>query len=244
MEARIAQGEKMVRGLVCWAGQLGYRQAWAWQQALRESRRQEALPDILLLLEHPPTYTCGRSTRPEHLPAGPGLGIEVVPVERGGSITYHGPGQLVGYPVLALHPPEQDLHRYVRRLEEVLIRLLAGYGLQGRARPGLTGVWVGEEKVAAIGVHVRHWITMHGFALNVSPELAHFRAIQPCGLDSRVVTSLAALLPEPPTLEQVAGQAGRCFAEAFGGAWEQVSPAALADRVSLPDPFASAGQSF
>ena len=229
---------------ICWAGRVGYRQAWAWQQELREGRRLGRLPDLLLLVEHPPTYTCGRATRPEHLPAGPGAGIEVVPVERGGSITYHGPGQLVGYPILALAPPEQDLHRYVRRLEEVLILLLAGYGLEGRARPGLTGVWVGAEKVAAIGVHVRQWITIHGFALNVNPELAPFRAIQPCGLDSRVVTSLAALLPRPPALEEAASQAGRCFAEVFGGTWEQVSPAALGERVPLPDPFASGGQSF
>jgi lipoyl(octanoyl) transferase len=229
----------MERGLVCWAGRREYRPAWAWQQALRESRRRGELPDLLLLLEHPPTYTCGRSTRPEHLPGDSGPGIEVVPIERGGSITYHGPGQLVGYPILALEPPARDLHRFVRHLEEVLIRLLAGYGLQGRARPGLTGVWVGEEKIAAIGIHVSHWITMHGFALNVNPDLAGFRAIRPCGLDSRAVTSLAVFLPEPPALEQVAGRAGRCFAEVFGGTWEQVSPAALADLV----PFASAGQS-
>lgn len=234
----------MNNGLVCWAGRIEYRRAWAWQQALRECRRLAGLPDLLLLVEHPPTYTCGRSTLPEHLPAGAGPEIEVISIERGGSITYHGPGQLVGYPILALRPPEQDLHRYLRRLEEVLIRLLAGYGLEGRARPGLTGVWVGEEKVAAIGIHVRHWITMHGFALNVNPELAHFRAIQPCGLDSRVVTSLAALLPEPPALAEVAIQAGRCFAAVFGGTWEQVSPAALTDRVPLPEAFASAGQSF
>lgn len=234
----------MVKGLICWAGRLGYRQAWAWQQALRERRRQEELPDLLLLLEHPPTYTCGRSTRPEHLPAWPGPGFEVVPVERGGSITYHGPGQLVGYPILALRPPEQDLHRYLRRLEEVLIRLLASYGLQGRARPGLTGVWVGEEKVAAIGIHVRHWVTMHGFALNVCPDLGYFRAIRPCGLDGRAVTSLAALLPDPPGLEQVASRAGRCFAEVFGGAWEEVAPAALCARAPLPAAFASPEQSL
>jgi lipoyl(octanoyl) transferase len=234
----------MDKGLICWAGRLGYRQAWAWQQALRESRRSEVLPDLLLLVEHPPTYTCGRSTRPEHLPGGSGPGIEVVPIERGGSITYHGPGQLVGYPILALRPPQQDLHQYLRRIEEVLIRLLAGYGLKGWARPGLTGVWVGEQKVAAIGIHVRHWITMHGFALNVCPELAYFSAIQPCGLDSRVVTSLAALLPAPPALEQVAGQAGRSFAEVFGGAWEEVSLAALNALVPLPAPFASPEQSF
>lgn len=229
---------------VCWAGRVAYRQAWAWQQALREGRRLGRLPDLLLLVEHPPTYTCGRSTRPEHLPASAGSDVEIVAVERGGSITYHGPGQLVGYPILALPPPEQDLHRYVRRLEEVLIRLLADYGLPGQARPGLTGVWVGEEKIAAIGVHVRQWLTMHGFALNVDPDLGPFRAILPCGLDSRVVTSMAALLPEPPVLEEVAGRAGRCFAEVFGGSWEQVSPAVLAGRAPLPERFASGGQSF
>ena len=233
----------MDKGLVCWAGRLGYRQAWAWQQALRESRRLEALPDLLLLAEHPPTYTCGRSTRPEHLPAA-GPGIEVVPIERGGSITYHGPGQLVGYPILALRPPARDLHGYLRQLEEVLIRLLAGYGLQGRVRPGLTGVWVGERKVAAIGIHVRHWITIHGFALNVCPDLEYFRAIQPCGLDSRVITSMAALLPEPPALAEVASQVGRSFAEVFGGTWDEVLPAALSARVPLPGGFASPEQNL
>jgi len=231
----------MPTGLWCWAGRVEYRRTWAWQQAVRERRRLGELADLLLLVEHPPTYTCGRSTRPEHLPADPG--IELVAVERGGSVTFHGPGQLVGYPILALPPAEQDLHRFVRRLEEVLIRLLAGYGLEGRARPGLTGVWVGEEKIAAIGIHVRHWITMHGFALNVNLDLAGFRAIRPCGLDSWEITSLAALLPEPPDLEQVASRAGRCFAEVFGGDWEEVSPAGLSTLVPLPARFASAGQS-
>lgn len=234
----------MDKGLVCWAGRLEYRQAWAWQQALRESRRLEALPDLLLLAEHPPTYTCGRSTLPEHLPAGVGPEIEMIFIERGGSITYHGPGQLVGYPILALRPPERDLHRYLRRLEEALIHLLAVYGLRGRVRSGLTGVWVGEQKVAAIGIHVRHWITMHGFALNVCPDLGYFRAIQPCGLDSRVVTSLAAFLPVPPSLEQVAAQVGKSFAEVFGGSWEEVSLAGLSALVPLPGAFASGGQSF
>ena len=126
----------------------------------------------------------------------------------------------------------------MRRLEEVLIHALAGCGLQGQARPGLTGVWVGHEKIAAIGIHVRHWITMHGFALNVCPDLAPFRAIQPCGLDSRVVTSMAALLPQPPTLAQFAAQVGRSFAEVFAGAWEEVAVEGLGARIPLPDAVA------
>ena len=225
----------MPEGLICLVGQLEYRRAWAWQQALREGRRLGVIPDLLLLTEHPPTYTCGRSTRPEHLG---GAGTEAISIERGGSVTYHGPGQLVGYPILALPPPARDLHRYLRRLEEVLIHTLAVWGLQGWARPGLTGVWVGEEKIAAIGIHVRHWITMHGFALNLCPDLEHFEAIKPCGLDSRVVTSMAALLPQPPTLVQLAMQVNRSFAEVFGGAWEEISAADLGALVPQPEAFA------
>ena len=238
----------MHKGLVCWAGPLEYRRAWAWQQALREGRRLGAIPDLLLLTEHPPTYTSGRSTRPEHLSAAgtsPGCaGIEAIPIERGGSVTYHGPGQLVGYPILALRPPHQDLHWYLRRLEEVLIHTLAGWGLQGQVCPGSTGVWVGQEKIAAIGIHVRHWITMHGFALNLCPDLVPFRAIQPCGLDSRMITSMAALLLQPPTLAQLAAQVGRSFAEVFAGTWEEVSVGHLCDLVPLPDTVACPEQNL
>ncbi len=234
--------------LVCWAGQMAYGQAWAWQQRLQALRRREGVPDLLLLLEHPPTYTCGRATRPEHLPADEAAltrrGIALFSIERGGSITYHGPGQLVGYPILALHPPERDVHLYIRRLEEVLIRALSGFGLQARARPGLTGVWIGGKKIAAIGIHVRHWVTMHGFALNVCPDLEYFRDILPCGLDSRVVTSMAELLPASPALEQVGREVAERFAEVFGCAWKAIAPESLPALASVPGDVADPGRNF
>lgn len=220
---------------VCRLGRIPYARAWSWQQQLRDRRRQGGLPDLLLLLEHPPTYTCGRATRPEHLrsAAAPGAppDIEVFNVERGGSATYHGPGQVVGYPILDLSTRGRDLHRYLRQLEEVLLRALQYFGLQGHTRPGLTGAWVGERKIAAIGVHVRHWITAHGFALNVCPDLAHFQSIQPCGLDSASVVSMAHLMPDPPTLTQVETELARQFGAVFGLGVEEVDP-----RHLLEDP--------
>lgn len=230
--------------LVCRAGQMEYARAWTWQQRLQELRRQQAVPDLLLLVEHPPTYTCGRATRPEHLPGDAEAlarrGSAVFSIERGGSVTYHGPGQLVGYPILALRPPDRDVHRYIRRLEEVLIRALGGFGLRARARPGLTGVWIGGRKIAAIGIHVRHWVTMHGFALNVNPELSYFGGIRPCGLDSGMVTSMAELLPSPPALEEAGSQVVSCFAAVFGCEWEEVGAEELSARVSVARP----GQNF
>lgn len=232
---------------VCWGGKVEYRRAWAWQQRLQALRRQDGVPDLLLLLEHPPTYTCGRSTRPEHLlldeAALARRGIALVSIERGGSVTYHGPGQLVGYPILALRPPERDVHVYVRRLEEVLIRALGSFGLQAQSRPGLTGVWVGARKIAAIGIHVRHWVTMHGFALNVCPGLDAFKDILPCGLNSEAITSMARLLPEPPTVEQAGREVGERFAEVFGCTREEVALETLLARASLPGDIACPGQS-
>ena len=206
--------------LVCRLGQMSFEAAWSLQRALRERRERDEVPDSLLLVEHPPTYTLGRSASPDHLLAEADRlkeerGIAVFEIERGGSATYHGPGQLVGYPIVDLRDRGRDVHRFIRQLEQVLIGTLATFGLPAHATKGLTGVWVGERKIASIGIHVRRWITMHGFALNVSPDLSHFQWIQPCGLDSGVITSMAELLDEGPGLERVADEAIRHFAAAY-----------------------------
>ncbi len=185
-------------------GRVGYDAALELQQTLVEERRRGHVGDTLLLLEHPPVITLGVKTRgrPTHIVAsGERLAEEGVAVHetgRGGDVTYHGPGQLVGYPIFDLRPDRCDVHRYVRDLEEALILALRDIGIEGRRVPGLTGVWAGpegrEEKVAAIGVRISRWITSHGFALNVSTNLAHFGLIVPCGIADRGVTSIERLL--------------------------------------------------
>jgi lipoyl(octanoyl) transferase len=180
-------------------GLVPYDEALAFQRQLVEERRAETLTDQLLLVEHPPVLTLGvrgdggRShilATPEALAA---RGIDVFETGRGGDITYHGPGQIVGYPILNLKPDRCDVHRYVRDLEEVLIRVAADYGISAGRIDGLTGVWVGEEKLAAIGVRISRWITSHGFALNHTTNLSHFNLIVPCGIADRGVTSLERL---------------------------------------------------
>ena len=182
---------------VRWLGLVPYREALALQESLVRERAAGAIGDTLLLLEHPPVLTAGRASRPESLRADPATlarhGLEMVPVARGGDVTWHGPGQIVGYPILDLKPDRQDVHRYVRDLEEVLIRVAADYGVPAGRVSGLTGVWVGQEKLAAIGVRISRWITSHGFALNLSPDLSYFDLIVPCGIADRGVTSLARL---------------------------------------------------
>lgn len=204
---------------VCWLGTVEYQAAWDLQRRLVEDRAAGRIPDQLLLLEHPHTFTIGRSGTRDHLLVSPEqlvtLRATVLDVDRGGDITYHGPGQLVGYPILDLTARGRDVHAYVRGLEEALIRLLARFGIAAGRSPGLTGVWVGDEKIAAIGVRITRWITLHGFALNVNPELAYFEAIVPCGIRDRGVTSLAKLLGSAPTPAEVAPLAAECLAEVF-----------------------------
>ena len=182
-------------------GRRDYEETWALQKRLVEERQAGARPDTLVLVEHPDVVTLGRrrSARENVLTDE----IPVVEVERGGDVTYHGPGQLVGYPILLLEPGERDLHAYLRNLEEAHIRLCADLGLPGRREPGWTGVWVGERKLVSLGVAVRRWVTMHGFALNVATDLSRFAAINPCGLDAAVMTSLAELLQRNIELDEV-----------------------------------------
>jgi len=185
-------------------GRVDYGDALVLQQRLVDERRAGAIPDTLLLLEHPPVITLGVKTRrgPNHIVASAEElareGVAVHETGRGGDVTYHGPGQLVAYPIFDLAPDRKDVHRYVRDLEEVIIRTIAEFGIEGRRIAGLTGVWVGpegrEEKIAAIGVRISRWITSHGFALNVSSDLSHFGLIVPCGITDHGVTSMERLL--------------------------------------------------
>ena len=182
----------------CWLGSAGYREAWDLQAEIVSAIRDAHAPDTLLLLEHPHVFTMGKAASADHLlwdeTERTRRGVEVVWSDRGGEATYHGPGQLVGYPIIDLNPGRRDVHRYVRDLETVLIRTAADYGIEAGRVEGLTGVWVGDEKLAAIGVRIARWITSHGFALNVATELDHFKLIVPCGIADRGVTSLERLL--------------------------------------------------
>ena len=169
---------------------------------LVEQRRAGTIPDQLLLLEHPHVITLGGSSDADHVVADDAtrrrLGIQLTNTGRGGDVTYHGPGQLIGYPILDLKPDRRDAHRYLRDLEEILIRALRAFDLEGRREEGLTGVWVGEQKIAAVGVRISsRWITSHGFALNVATDLAYFDTIVPCGLHDREVTSISKCLGRP-----------------------------------------------
>ena len=177
-------------------GRMDYGKALALQQELVAARKQGLVPDQLLLLEHPHVITLGRNGRLENLLAGEqalaSAGISFYPTDRGGDVTYHGPGQLVGYPILDLREWKRDVGAYVRAIEQTIIDTLADFGISAGRIPKLTGVWVGERKIAAIGVHISRWVTSHGFALNVHTDLSYFQYIVPCGL-TKPVTSMAQL---------------------------------------------------
>jgi lipoyl(octanoyl) transferase len=179
------------RVLVVEAGRVPYDRALAWQRTLAEARIDGRLEeDLLLLLEHPPVVTLGRTAREAHVLRSDGL--DVVAVERGGDVTFHGPGQLVGYPIFDLRGPpyRQDLHWYLRTLEDALIVALAELGIPAERNPGYTGVWTHGRKIASIGIHVKQWVTWHGFALNVTTDLAQFDRIIPCGIPEVEMTSV------------------------------------------------------
>lgn len=202
-------------------GVVPYADGLELQRELVERRKAGAIPDQLLLLEHPPVITLGVKTRNDrsHVVATREAlqeeGVEVFESGRGGDVTYHGPGQLVGYPVLDLRPDRCDVHRYVRDLEEVLIRIAASFDVTAGRLPGLTGAWVGDEKLAAIGVRIARWVTSHGFALNVSTNLAHFGLIVPCGITGKGVTSLEKLLGRPVPMPEVENAAVTAFCAVF-----------------------------
>jgi lipoate-protein ligase B len=179
-----------------------FGEVWKLQQELVAARQRDEIADTLVLVEHPEVITLGRrqSSQANVVAAGD---IPVFEIERGGDVTYHGPGQLVGYPILKLDGDERDLHVYLRNLEEALIGVCAGVGVEARRNPGWTGVWIGERKVASLGIAVRRWVTMHGFALNVATDLSRFAAINPCGLDAAVMTSLSRECGRQVALDEV-----------------------------------------
>jgi lipoyl(octanoyl) transferase len=203
------------RGEVYSLGSVPYAAAWDLQKALVARHRHPPQPDRLLLLEHPPVYTLGQGSTTENLyfsedaPPHP-----LFRTERGGEVTHHCPGQLVGYPILDLKQHQTDLHWYLRQLEEVVIQTLAPLGIQATRQPGLTGVWVGDTKLAAIGIKVSRWITMHGFALNVCPDLAGFAAIVPCGIAHKAVGRVSQFCPGV-TVAEVLPLAIAAFAQVF-----------------------------
>ncbi|MGE5359406.1 MAG: lipoyl(octanoyl) transferase LipB [Bacteroidales bacterium] len=203
-------------------GSVPYSEALEMQNLLAEERRHGRIPDVLVLLQHPHVLTLGArgDGGRSHILATPArleqLGVSVVETGRGGDVTYHGPGQLVGYPILDLQPDRCDVHQYVRDVEEVLIRTLRDYRVEGGRIQGLTGVWVGAEKIAAIGIRISRWITSHGFALNVSTDLDYFRLIVPCGISDRGVTSLEKLLGRRVPMGEVEERLTSHFCEVFG----------------------------
>jgi lipoyl(octanoyl) transferase len=192
---------------VRWLGRVAFADALALQEKLvAEKRADHSLGDELLLLEHEPVYTIGRTPDQSSLRGVAHLPHPVFPINRGGQATYHGPGQLVGYPIIDLRPCGQDLHRYLRWLEALLIEMLAEVGIAATTRPGLTGVWVENRKIASIGVGVRHWITMHGFALNVCGDLTPFDQIVPCGIANVTMTSIERETGEERSVTDVASR--------------------------------------
>lgn len=209
----------------CWLGEISYTVAWELQRQLAAKRLSNEIPDTLLLLTHPPTFTAGKSAKPDHLPVPNEVeneGFDFVATDRGGDVTYHGPGQIVGYPILNLQAPPHtpNLHLYLRNLEEVSILTLAEFGLQGGRFPAYTGVWCDQEtstpeKITAIGIRISRWITLHGFALNVCTDLSHYDHIVPCGIREFGVTSLERKLQRPVSLEEVLPVVVRSFEKVF-----------------------------
>ncbi len=209
--------------IVCesrYLGRIAYADALALQQSLHEARKRNEAPDTLLLLEHPHVITLGRAANPANILADEHTriekSVELFETGRGGDVTYHGPGQLVGYPIISLAPDRQDVRRYVRDLQEVLVRTARDFGVEAEPRGGeFVGVWVGEEKLAAIGIRLSRWVTMHGFAFNVTTNLDYFKLIIPCGIPDHGVTSLAKILNRKIELEAVAEAVRKHFGDVF-----------------------------
>lgn len=215
---RMSEGSRK-KGVVYQPGRISYEAAYRLQRRLLEERLEGRIPDTLLLLEHPPTITVGKSGKPENILAPRAelarRGVSLVFIDRGGDVTYHGPGQLVGYPVFDLRGWGKDIHRYIRNLEEVIIRTLNDFNVASERDKSHPGVWVDNREIAAIGLRLKRWITMHGFALNVNTDLAHFDLINPCGFSDRTATSLSRLLGREVKLEAVAEKLLSPFADIF-----------------------------
>jgi lipoyl(octanoyl) transferase len=227
-----------------------YAEALALQRNAAKARLSGALgDDLMLLVEHPPVVTLGRSTKAGNLIATPALlaerGVELYEVERGGDVTFHGPGQIVGYPIVDLTQHKQDLHWYLRQLEETMIRALARFDITAARNPGKTGVWVGDRKIASIGVHARQWVTWHGFALNVATDLSYFDLMVPCGLPDVVMTSVerelleradaTCLAPSPSLVDDVRAATVAEFASLFNLTPVAVDTPAILARLAVTE---------
>jgi len=222
-------------------GRMEYAAAWALQKTVVGAKRRGDFPDTLLLVEHPPVYTIGRRGGEQHLLVPRARleaeGVAVHAVERGGDITFHGPGQLVGYPILNLKNFRPDVNVYLRQLEEVLIGTLGCFGIAAGRQPGLTGVWAGDAKLAAIGVSAHGWITMHGFALNLTTDLSYFDRIVPCGIRGQRVGSMAQWLGDAVSWAAVTDALVDCFGRRFAAEMTRVPLADLRNALDgVPDP--------
>ena len=201
-------------------GLVPYVDALELQRRLVDDRKADRIPDTLLLLQHPHVVTIGvKQDGRSHILATPerlsSLGVEVFETGRGGDVTYHGPGQLVGYPIIDLNPDRRDVHRYVRDLEDVMIRVCGDYELEAERIKGLSGTWIAGEKIGAIGVRISRWITSHGFAFNVTTDVDFFKLIVPCGIADRGVTSLSARVEDPPAMAEVEDRVVDRFCDVF-----------------------------
>ena len=201
-------------------GLVDYQEAYSLQQQLLARRLRDEMGDTILLLEHNPVITLGRRAKRDNILVSPAIlrsrGIKVLEVDRGGDVTVHSPGQLVCYPIMDLRRRGKDLHRYLRNLEEAIIRLLTTYGLQGMRVTGQTGIWIqGREKIASIGIGVRNWVTYHGVALNVNNDISYFSLIRPCGLEGVKVTSISRILGEGVDMDELRSRMIKCFDTVF-----------------------------
>jgi lipoyl(octanoyl) transferase len=224
--------------LFCHLGTVDYAEAHRLQRELQAKRIAGETNDIVLLLEHPPVLTMGRSAKEQHIIAAPDVlatrGISVHEVGRGGDVTYHGPGQLVAYPIIDLKPDRRDVRKYMWSLEETMIRTCADFGLSADRVEGLNGAWIGERKVGAVGVRISRWVTMHGLALNASSDLSHFELIVPCGIPDKAVTSLSAELGRTVGVPDVLDPLARHFAQLYDAdvEWTDRLPAGLSSSGS------------
>ncbi|MFY9530872.1 MAG: lipoyl(octanoyl) transferase LipB [Candidatus Acidiferrales bacterium] len=236
----------------CWVVELGvvpYAPAWELQRRLVAARKAGIVPDVLLLCEHPHVITLGRNGKPEHLQASDHLlrqmNVAFHATDRGGDVTYHGPGQIVGYPILDLARLRRDVAWYVEQLEEVMIRATAAFGISAIRVPGMRGIWVeaagpsGPEKLAALGVHLSRWVTSHGFAYNVSTDLRYFDLIVPCGLTGKRATSLERILSRAVQPEEVAPLLVQHFGDVFGREMRAVSRGELQEALRETEPLAA-----
>ena len=184
-------------------GQRPYQEVWDYQKEIQAKRIAGEIEDTLLMVEHEPVYTLGKNANENHLLQSRDQSVDVFNIERGGDITFHGPGQLVGYPILDLSNYKKSVSWYMRTLEQIIIDTVSEFGIEAKRVEGLTGVWVGDEKIAALGVRIRRWVTMHGFSINVNTDLTFYDGIIPCGICDHGITSMKQLLCQPQNMEKV-----------------------------------------